>query len=202
MKKPIYPFSAALGRKRNIRRWCLMPNLRSENVHEHSMDVAEITDFLATMRNAVFGGNIDVGTAVRVALYHDAGEIFTGDVVTPVKHANPKISRCMKASEKIASEKIINMLPPEVRNIYRTNFFPTDPSIKELVKAADKLSGLTKCIAERKLGNEEFFDAEEEHHYWLKKHCAHMPEVQYFIDHCLPAYEMTLDRALKQMEGA
>jgi 5'-deoxynucleotidase len=174
-----------------------MPNIRTENVHEHSMDVALIADLLCAIRNELFEGSVNAGEAVRAALYHDASEIFTGDVATPVKYANPEIKKCLKAAETEACTKLIGMLPDSIQAAYRDSFFPSQ-DIKELVKAADKLSGLTKCILERKLGNSEFGDAEESHHSWLRENCGHMHEVGYFVDHCIPAYESSLDKVLRR----
>lgn len=189
-------FPAVLGRMKHLPRWALMPNIRQENVHEHSMDVALIADLLCSIRNEIFGGNINAGEVVRAALYHDASEIFTGDVATPVKYANPEIKKCLKDAETEACNKLMDMLPEEVRQNYRNSFFPS-LEVKELVKAADKLSGLIKCIHERKLGNTEFGDAEESHYDWLRQHCGHLQEVGYFVDHCISAYEKSLDKVLR-----
>lgn len=195
---PITHFPAALKRMENLPRWSLMPNLKNENVHQHSMDVAIIVDLLCALRNEMFGGNIDSGAAVRAALYHDASEIFTGDVATPVKYANPEIKKLLKEAENAACHRLIDMLPAEVRDVYGQSFFP-DSDVKMVVKAADKLSGLIKCISERKLGNQEFQDAEDGHREWLQINCGQtMPEVLYFMDHCLPAYEISLDKVMRQ----
>lgn len=189
-------FPAVLGRMKHLPRWALMPNIRQENVHEHSMDVALIADLLCSIRNELFEGDINAGEVVRAALYHDASEIFTGDVATPVKYANPEIKKYLEDAETEACNKLMAMLPEEVRQTYRNSFFPT-PEVKELVKAADKLSGLIKCILERKLGNTEFGDAEKAHYSWLWLNCGHLQEVGYFVDHCISAYEKTLDKVLR-----
>ena len=185
-------FFAYLSRMRFIQRWALMRNTAPENVQEHSHQVAVLAHALAVIRRDVFGGDIDPGQAAVLALYHDAPEILTGDLPTPVKYYNPEIRDAYKKVEEFSAGKLLNMLPEELRPAFspllREDY---DPDTKALVKAADKLSAHIKCLEELKAGNTEFQQAARQTLDALKDYG--LPEVDYFLEHFLPAFGMTLD---------
>jgi 5'-deoxynucleotidase len=186
-------FFAMLSRMKLISRWGLMRNTRSENLAEHSFDTACIAHILAILRNTRFGGHVDEGRVVMLAMYHDASEIFTGDLPTPVKYFNPGIRGAYKEVEKASLERLLSYLPDDIRGAYENVMVPCD-SDKELwsiVKAADKLSALVKCIEEGKAGNIEFARAAASQEEFLKK--MNMPEADFFMREFLPAYGLTLD---------
>jgi len=177
---------------RNITRWSLMRNSSSENVAEHSHMVAVIAHALAVIRRDIFGGSADPDRAAAVALFHDASEIFTGDMPTPVKYFDPDIMYAYKRVESVASSKLLSSLPPEMRPSYEPLLSPGgDCETAPLVKAADKLAAYIKCVEEQKAGNTEFKLAAEQS---IKKlSMLEMPEVAYFIKHFIPAFELSLD---------
>lgn len=184
-------FFAYITRMRYITRWALMRNSFSENVQEHSHTVAVLAHALAVIRNSVYGGNVDAGAVAVAALYHDATEIITGDMPTPVKYYNDEIKASYKKVEAIACEKLLGMLPDELRPAYETSLKCSDDAVNTLVKAADKLSAYIKCVEERKAGNVEFVMAEKQ---TLKAlHAMALPELEYFLEHFMPAFELTLD---------
>ena len=187
-----YSFFALISRTKNIERWSLMKNSRQENVQEHSHMVAVLAHALAVIRRDVFGGSADPERAAAAALFHDASEIITGDLPTPVKYYNPEIMSAYKRVEGIAVERLLSTLPEEMRSEYgKLLHFEDDPGLRALVKAADKLSAYVKCAEELKAGNTEFRLAAEQTREKLVK--LHMPEVDYFMEHFLPAFELTLD---------
>ena len=184
-------FFAILSRMKYITRWALMRNTRQENLCEHTQDVAVLAHGLAVLQNRRFGGNVDAGRCVLLALYHDAPEIFTGDLPTPVKYYNPAIRDAYKQVEHIACGKLVGMLPPELQPDFAEALTPTDPEVEELVKAADKLSAHIKCLEELKAGNLEFRRAAEQTEQALDD--FHLPELTYFREHFLPSFRLTLD---------
>ncbi|MGM9618966.1 MAG: 5'-deoxynucleotidase [Oscillospiraceae bacterium] len=184
-------FFAYISRMRYIRRWALMRNSLEENIQEHSHMVAVLAHALAVIRNRRFGGSVDVGAVTAAALYHDAGEILTGDMPTPIKYYNPAIRESYKAVERVAEEKLLRMLPEELRADYAPLLTPTDEEVLTLVKAADKLSAYVKCLEELKCGNREFSKAAEQTLAALRSYG--LPEVEYFIEQFLPAFSLTLD---------
>ena len=149
-------FFAYLSRMRFIQRWALMRNTAPENVQEHSHQVAVLAHALAVIRNEKFGGHADAGAVAVAALYHDASEILTGDMPTPIKYDNPAIRKAYKEVEAVAEEKLLHMLPEEFQPVYAPILTVTDPETERLVKAADKLSAYIKCVEELKAGNSEF----------------------------------------------
>ena len=149
-------FFAYVSRMRYIPRWALMRNSFSENVQEHSHMVAVLAHALAVIRNEVFGGHVDAGAVTVAALYHDATEIITGDMPTPIKYYNPEIKSSYRKVERVAAEKLLSMLPPELDAAYRPILCGTDEDVRRIVKAADKLSAYIKCVEELKAGNLEF----------------------------------------------
>jgi len=151
-----YDFFAFLSRMRYISRWGLMRNTVPENIQEHSLDVAVIAHALVLIRNTYFDGTLDPSRAALYGIFHDASEIFTGDMPTPVKHFNPHFKRSFHQLEDRARRKLLAMLPPELAREYEPLFFFDDQEeYARLVKAADRIAALTKCIEEGKSGNRE-----------------------------------------------
>lgn len=188
-------FFAYISRMRYIDRWALMRNSQKENVQEHSHMVAVLAHALAVIRRDVFGGEIDPGEAAVAALYHDAPEILTGDLPTPVKYFNPDIQKAYKQVEAVSADKLLAMLPDELRGAY-TPYLKEEPgAVHDLVKAADKLSAYIKCVEELKAGNNEFRQAAEQTMEQLR--ATALPEVDYFIEHFLDAFSLTLDELSK-----
>jgi len=187
-----YDFFAFLARMRYISRWGLMRNAVPENIQEHSLDVAVIAHALAMIRKTYFGGDLDPSLAALYGIFHDASEIFTGDMPTPVKHFNPNFKRSFHQLEDRARRKLLAMLPPEMAREYEPLFFfEDDGEYYPLVKAADKIAALVKCIEEEKSGNLEFRRAGAEQLEILAN--SPLPEVQYFLEKFLPGYRLSLD---------
>ena len=191
MKENHHHFFAYISRMRFINRWALMRNSYTENIQEHSHMTAVLAHALAVIRNQFFDGHIDEGQVAVAALYHDAGEILTGDMPTPIKYFNPEIREAYRKVEEVADEKLLDMLPPELRPVYEDILRPADPEVEELVKAADKLSAHIKCLEELKAGNEEFRQAARQTAQALEGY--DMPELQYFREHFLGSFQLTLD---------
>jgi 5'-deoxynucleotidase len=187
-----YDFFAFLSRMRYISRWGLMRNTVPENIQEHSLDVAVIAHALAMIRNTYFDGNLDASRAALFGIFHDASEIFTGDMPTPVKHFNPNFKRSFHQLEDRARRKLLGMLPAELALEYEPLFFfEGEAEYVPLVKAADKIAALAKCIEEEKSGNLEFRRARAEHEENLN--ASTLPEVCYFMEKFLPGYRLSLD---------
>ena len=184
-------FFAYLSRMRFIQRWALMRNTAPENVQEHSHQVAVLAHALAVIRNQFFDGHVDEGQVAVAALYHDAGEILTGDMPTPIKYYNPAIRDAYRQVERVAEEKLLAMLPDELRPTYSAALSPAAPELQQLVKAADKLSAYIKCLEELKAGNNEFRQAAEQTRRALESY--ELPEVRYFIDIFLESFSLSLD---------
>jgi len=190
--KSKYSFFALISRMKYITRWSLMRNSTTENIQEHSHTVAVLAHALATIRRDVFGRSADPGLAASIALFHDSSEIFTGDMPTPVKYFDPKIMDAYKKVETIASKKLLTALPSELRPAYKKLLSPDKAEeMCTLVKAADNLAAYLKCIEELTTGNPEFRQAAKQCRKKLDK--LNLPEVGYFIDNFLPAFELTLD---------
>ncbi|MBE7007655.1 MAG: 5'-deoxynucleotidase [Ruminococcaceae bacterium] len=184
-------FFAYISRMRYIPRWALMRNSFSENVQEHSHMVAVLAHALAVIRNEVFGGSVDAGQVAVYALYHDATEIITGDMPTPIKYYNPEIKASYRKVESVAADKLISLLPHELRASYRPLLRGEDAEMHRLVKAADKLSAHIKCLEEIKAGNMEFKRAAEQTRTALEE--MKLPELDWFMEHCMDSFSMTLD---------
>ena len=184
-------FFAYISRMRFIQRWALMRNTAPENVQEHSHQVAVLAHALAVIRNEKFGGHVDPGAVAVAALYHDASEILTGDMPTPIKYDNHAIRKAYKDVEAVAESRLVHMLPPELQTVYAPILTPADPETEKLVKAADKLSAYIKCVEELKAGNLEFREAAAQTRASLEGYG--LPEVGYFLDTFMDSFSLTLD---------
>lgn len=184
-------FFAYISRMRFIQRWALMRNTAPENVQEHSHQVAVLAHALAVIRNERFGGQVDAGAVAVAALYHDASEILTGDMPTPIKYDNPAIRKAYKEVEKVAEDKLLRLLPPDMQPVYKQVLRP-DAETEALVKAADKLSAYIKCVEELKAGNLEFREAAAQTRQIVEGYG--LPEVAYFLDTFMDSFSLTLDQ--------
>ncbi len=186
-------FYALLGRMRYITRWGLMRNTFSENIQEHSHQVAVLAHALALIRRDILHlPTPDPDRCAVAALYHDVSEILTGDLPTPIKYYNPKIKDAYKQVERIAGNRMLDMLPPELRPSYAPLVLEEDRELEPIVKGADKLSAYIKCIEEQKAGNTEFDSAAVVTMQALRD--LHREEMDWFIDHCLEAFSLNLDQ--------
>jgi len=192
-----YNFFAMVNRMRLIDRWALMQNTSKENIAEHSHAVAVIAHALALIGNKEFGRQYNAERAALLALYHDTTEVITGDMPTPVKYYNDEIKNVYKDIERVAGERLLAMLPADYRDEYLPLFEKQeqDAALWKLVKAADKISALIKCIEETRMGNREFEIALKSQEKLIDE--IGMPEVQYFREHFLKAYYLTLDEHTK-----
>ena len=185
-------FFAYISRMRYIGRWSLMRNSLPENIQEHSHMVAVLAHALGVIRLDVFHVPCNPDEAATVALFHDSSEILTGDLPTPIKYHSNEIRDAYKEVEALACHKLLDTLPEELRGAYEPLLAgETEARVHDLVKAADKLSAYIKCIEERKAGNNEFLSAEAQTRKLLEE--SHMPEVDYFLAHFIPAFELNLD---------
>lgn len=186
-------FYAMVSRMKFIERWALMRNSRQENISEHSLEVSILAHALAVISRERLGNPLNVEQAALLGIYHDATEIITGDMPTPIKYYNETIQGAFKAVERAAADRLLAMLPGDIRKYYEDVFIPKekDAYIWKLVKAADKLSALIKCVEESKAGNKEFVSAEKS----IRKQLEDMDikEVGIFMEEFLPAYCKTLD---------
>ena len=188
-----YHFFAMMARMEYISRWSLMRNSDSENISEHSLEVAMIAHALAVISNVRFGNDLNTERAALIGMYHDTTEIITGDMPTPVKYFNTDIKSAYKEVEDIAAGKLIRMLPPDMQEYYNDLFYKNekDEYIWKLVKAADKLSALLKCIKEEKMGNLEFTSAHESTQKALDE--MQLSEIAVFEEEFLESFSLTLD---------
>jgi 5'-deoxynucleotidase len=184
-----------------IDRWALMRNTREENLCEHSLEVSIIAHALATIGNIRYNKDLNAERAALIGLYHDASETITGDMPTPVKYYNDDIKNSYKLIEKTACEKLLNKLPEDIRSSYEPLFFKNeeDEYIWKLVKAADKLSALIKCMEETNSGNTEFSSAQSSTSMTVSKMAQELPEVADFITEFLPAYGKNLDELQQEI---
>ena len=186
-----YRFYALLSRMRYITRWGLMRNTFSENIQEHSHMVAVLAHGLAMIRREIFGLPADPERCATAALFHDASEILTGDLPTPIKYFNPEIKAAYKQVEYVSGTKLLQMLPEELREHYAPLVYENDETVLPIVKAADKLSAHIKCLEELKTGNREFEAAAKQTHDALL--AIDLPELRWFLEHCLPPFTYSLD---------
>ena len=190
-------FFAMLSRMKYINRWGLMRNTRNENISEHSLDTAVLAHALAVLRNTRFGGCVSPERAACLGIFHDATEILTGDMPTPVKYYNPKIKEAYKEVEQVAGNRLLDMLPEDLRPLYASLLVPgtTDEDILPLVKAADKISAIIKCMEECRAGNLVFSSGRDgllESLYEMR-----LPDAERFVREFLPSYGLTLDEQTK-----
>lgn len=186
-------FFAMMSRMKYIERWALMRNSRTENICEHSLEVAMIAHVLAVISNKRLGNDLDADRVAVLAMYHDSTEIITGDMPTPVKYYNEEMKTAFKEVEYVAAKRLLSMLPEDIREEYESVFLEKeeDAYLWKLMKAADKISAVIKCLDEKKAGNHEFISAEKT----LLSSVMEMglKEVDIFFEEFMPAYEKTLD---------
>lgn len=195
-----YNFFAILSRMKYIERWALMRNARTETLSEHTLDVAMIAHALCVIGNVRFGRALDADRAALIGLYHDASEIITGDMPTPVKYYNRDIRDAYKEVEHVAERRLLEQLPEDLRTAYSEIFegaqTEEDRYMRRLVKAADKLSALIKCMEETGAGNGEFKTAQVSVQRSVEELAEELPEVKVFLTEFLPPYGNTLDELL------
>ena len=184
-------FYALLSRMKYILRWGLMRQSRPENLSEHTAETAVLAHALAVIGNRRLGRRYDEGQAVLYALYHDCSEIITGDLPTPIKYENDSIRTAYKAVEQKAARRLGRLLPPDLREAYQPYLEGPEGELARLVKAADKLSALIKCMEEEAAGNREFLRAKEASLASLA--ALGLPEAEIFLRECLPSYGLSLD---------
>ena len=190
-----YNFFSMFARMKYIDRWALMRNTRQENLSEHSADVAAIAHAIALIKNARFGGKVNAERAAFLGLYHDMPEIITGDMPTPVKYHSEGLHEAFLQVETEACDRLLSMLPDDLKDIYRAAFFKQDgdEELWKIVKAADKISALIKCIDEERSGNVEFKTAKESTQNIINQITYDLPEVDVFMKEFIPSYGKTLD---------
>lgn len=186
-------FFAYLSRMKFIQRWGLMRNIRQENIQEHSLQVAIVAHCLAIIKNKFYMGDVDPERVAILAVFHEASEVITGDLATPIKYFNPEIKKAYRAIEHVANQKLYDMLPESLKDSYSGLLFVKDSDVEhwKIVKAADKICAYLKCVEELKAGNQEFSKAEKSIKADIHKLCQ--PEVEYFIEHFVPSFTLTLD---------
>ena len=187
----MYNFFAYISRMKYIHRWALMRNSVTENIQEHSHMVAVLAHALGVIRRDVFGQPCDPNACAAAALFHDATEIFTGDLPTPIKYYNPAILEAYRQVEHVAADRLLGMLPEEMQGAYAPLLHGEDGETHKIVKAADKLSAYIKCVEEENAGNSEFSQAARETLAALER--MEVPEVGYFLEHFGAAFGLTLD---------
>ncbi|MEG2597469.1 MAG: 5'-deoxynucleotidase [Oscillospiraceae bacterium] len=186
-------FFALILRMKHINRWGLMRNTFSDNLAEHSLDTSIIVHCLCVIGNTYFEKNLNAERAALLALYHDACEIITGDMPTPIKYYSENLRRLYRDIETEAAEQLVGKLPPEMQETYRGIFAceGEDAVFLPYLKGADKLSALIKCIQEEQSGNHEFSKALQCQIDAI--HALNLPEAAYFMEHFIPAFQKSLD---------
>ncbi len=187
-------FFAIISRMKYINRWSLMRNTVTENISEHSLEVAFIAHLLAVLRNKRFGGNVNPERVALLAMYHDTPEIITGDLPTPIKYYNKNIKSAYSEIENNASRQLLSYLPDDIKEDYEPLFYKHESESEhwELVKAADKISALIKCVEEKQMGNKDFSDAESATLKIIKE--LNVKEADVFLEEFMPSYGLTLDK--------
>lgn len=188
-------FFAQIARMSFINRWALMRNVKNENLAEHSFQVAVVAHMLALIENKYCGKNIDVGNVAVVALYHDAAEIFTGDLPTPVKYFNDDIAKAYKRLEHLAEDKLVDFMPREFVDDFRPliSSKAVDPEVKRIVKDADTICAIIKCDHELKANNHEFAAAKKRLEQQLRSRKENSPGIKYFEEMFMDSFTKTLD---------
>ena len=185
-----YHFYAMLSRMKNIYRWGLMRNTKTENLSEHSLEVALIAHALAIIKNRRFGGKCDPNFVATAALFHDTSEIITGDLPTPIKYYNEEIRSAYKQIESVADEQLLSLLPEDMREDFLPLYSPDDDT-RKLIKAADKLSALIKCTEELSMGNREFSAAEKATRRAIDDMACE--EARVFLEEFIESFSLPLD---------
>ena len=197
-----YSYFALLSRMKYINRWALMRNAREENLSEHCLEVSILTHALCIIGNQKWNKNLSVEKAVLRALYHDAAEILTGDMPTPVKYRKEELKTAYKKVEKEAEERLLSTLPSYLMEDFEKVFFPEDYETlayeNKLIKAADKLSALIKCEEELRAGNQEFSTAAMSTRKKVEEMAEELPELKCFMEDFLPEYGKTLDELTEE----
>ncbi len=189
----MYHFFAFMSRMRYIRRWGLMRNTQSENIQEHSLQVAMVAHCLAVIGNRYYGRQYDPEHIMALAVYHETSEILTGDLATPIKYANPELRDAYKAMEELANRRLLKMLPEELKPDYEPLILQDEKSEEHrIVKAADRVCAYLKCVEELRSGNGEFADAAETIRADIER--LDLPEVRWFMKEMVPSFSLTLDR--------
>ena len=186
-----YHFYAMLSRMKNIYRWGLMRNTKQENLSEHSLEVAVISHALAIIENKKLGGSVDAEKAAVIAMYHDASEIITGDLPTPIKYYNPEIKSVYKQIESVAEDKLLSYLPDYIKEEMAPVFKEIPADIAVLIKAADKISAYIKCLEELKMGNREFAVAAEATKNAIAALGCRAADI--FMEEFIPSFNLSLD---------
>lgn len=183
-------FYAMLSRMKNIYRWGLMRNVKQESLSEHTLETAFVAHALAVIENKRLGGNFDENYVAAVAMFHDTSEIITGDMPTPIKYYNTDIKSAYKNIESVAEERLLSLLPDDLKESYEPLYCP-DEKVKKLVKAADKISALIKCIEEKNMGNREFESAEKSTRKAIKD--LNLESANIFLSEYLQSFSLNLD---------
>lgn len=189
----MYHFFGYMARMKYIKRWGLMRNTREENIQEHSLQTAMIAHALALIKNKLFGGGVDAEHVMALAVYHEAGEVITGDLATPIKYFSPEIRAAYKDIERVAEDKLTGMLPDALRGEFEALILrrEDDAEAYAIVKAADKICAYLKCVEELSAGNTEFTQAKKTIEKAIKK--MDRPEVKYFMETFVPSFSLSLD---------
>lgn len=185
-----YHFYAMLSRMKNIYRWGLMRNTRRESLSEHSLEVAFVAHALAVIRKNRFGGFVDPNYVAVAAMFHDTGEIITGDMPTPIKYYSDELRNAYKQIEGVACDRLMCMLPEDFRMDFEQLYHPDSETVR-LIKAADKISALIKCTEELNMGNREFSEAAASTKKAIK--LMNLPEADIFLDEFMESFSLTLD---------
>lgn len=199
LPEPRFHFFSYLSRMKLIDRWSLMRCTQRENVQEHSLQVAIIAHALTLIKNKYFNGNLSPEKIALFAVFHDATEVLTGDLPTPVKYFNPEIRNAYQEIESNAANQLLKLLPEEFRMDYKKLLLIDEPDVKEIIKAADTLAAYIKCIEEEAAGNKEFSLAKKTIGEKLNA-IRTKPEVDYFIKNFIPSFSLTLDEISKPFE--
>lgn len=201
MNEPKYHFFSYLARMKLIDRWSLMRCTQTENVQEHSLQVAVIAHALTLIKNKYFGGTLSPERVALVAMFHDSTEVLTGDLPTPVKYYSPEIKNAYKEIETNAAEQLLKLLPEDFKEDYRKLLIVSeDDQIHHLVKAADNIAAYIKCLEEESANNHEFSRAKKTIEAKLTN-LKSKPEVEYFIKNFIPSFSLTLDEMSKPFEA-
>ena len=188
----MHHFFAYMARMRHITRWGLMRNTFPENDQEHALQAAIIAHVLATIRNVRYGGTLNADAIAAGAMYHDAGEVITGDLATPIKHFNPEVREAFDRLETMARGRLLAMLPEDLREAYTPLLLPDEREEGwRIIKAADRICAYLKCVEELKAGNGEFAKAKEAIGKDIR--ALDMPEVKDFMRDFAPSFGLSLD---------